>query len=59
MDTAGLSVKSCNDIPYEFLKMLIRFADEDLDLEVHNITWKMIYEQEQDSRSKLELLFSG
>ena len=42
VDTAGLSVKSCNDILI-VLKMLIRFADEDLDLEVHNITWKMIW----------------
>lgn len=42
MDTFGLSVKSCNDILI-VLKMLIRFADEELDLEVHNITWKMIW----------------
>ena len=37
MDNSGLSVKYCNDILI-VLKMLIRFADEELDLEVHNIT---------------------
>lgn len=38
----GLTVKYCNDILI-VLKMLIRFADEELDLEVHNITWKMVW----------------
>lgn len=42
MDNSGLSVKYCNDILI-VLKMLIRFADEELDLEVHNITWKMVW----------------
>ncbi len=48
MDNSGLAVKSCNDILI-VLKMLIRFAGEELELDVQGITWKMVWPSKNKS----------